>query len=147
MRSVLAEGSRSERARNERATKDEANYRRPSMGVPAFFKWLSTKYGKIIVDCVEERHTWSDAGARVPVDTSQPNPNGQEYDNLYLDMNGVARAPHARHTHTPHERHARVRRAYALRAQRPAVVRHANTHVVVFVVVFGGDGCGCAAEV
>ena len=35
-----------------------------AMGVPAFFKWLSTKYGKIFVDCVEERHTWSDAGAR-----------------------------------------------------------------------------------
>jgi len=37
------------------------------MGVPAFFKWLSTKYGKIIVDCLEERHTWSDARARVRV--------------------------------------------------------------------------------
>ena len=37
------------------------------MGVPAFFKWLSTKYGKIIVDCLEERHTWSDARVRVRV--------------------------------------------------------------------------------
>ena len=40
---------------------------RAAMGVPAFFKWLSTKYGKIIVDCLEERHTWSDARARVRV--------------------------------------------------------------------------------
>jgi 5'-3' exoribonuclease 2 len=47
------------------------------MGVPAFFKWLSSKYPKIIVDCIE-----SD-------DPLQPNPNGVEYDNLYLDMNGI----------------------------------------------------------
>ena len=59
------------------------------MGVPAFFKWLSTKYPKIVVDCNEERATWDDDGQKVPVDTSKPNPNGYEYDNLYLDMNGI----------------------------------------------------------
>ncbi|CAH3166915.1 unnamed protein product [Pocillopora meandrina] len=58
------------------------------MGVPAFFRWLSKKYPSIVVHCVEEKGREVD-GVRAPVDTSLPNPNDYEFDNLYLDMNGI----------------------------------------------------------
>ncbi|KAM8725999.1 5'-3' exoribonuclease 2 [Acanthopagrus schlegelii] len=58
------------------------------MGVPAFFRWLSRKYPSIIVHCIEEKGKECN-GVRVPVDTTKPNPNEVEFDNLYLDMNGI----------------------------------------------------------
>nr|XP_022333433.1 5'-3' exoribonuclease 2-like isoform X3 [Crassostrea virginica] len=58
------------------------------MGVPAFFRWLSRKNPSILVHCIEEKPRDIN-GVKVPVDTSQPNPNDYEFDNLYLDMNGI----------------------------------------------------------
>lgn len=58
------------------------------MGVPAFYRWLSEKYPKIIVDIVEKRNMVVD-GVEIPVNLTEGNPNNIEFDNLFVDMNGL----------------------------------------------------------
>ena len=61
--------------------------------MPALFRWLSKKYPKIVQSVEEEEpgHMPGPDGQMVdiPIDISRPNPNGEEYDCLYLDMNGI----------------------------------------------------------
>src|SRR4051812_24855886 len=48
----------------------------------------SSQYPKIVSPVIEEQPQDID-GHIVPVDTCGPNPNNEEFDNLYLDMNGI----------------------------------------------------------
>lgn len=58
------------------------------MGVPAFYRWLSEKYPKIVLEMLEKRPMVID-GVEIPVNLTDPNPNNMEFDNLYVDMNGL----------------------------------------------------------
>jgi hypothetical protein len=64
-----------------------------SMGVPAFYRWLLDKYPRAVIPAEAElpisSHPTDSTSAPQPIDTSTPNPNGIEFDTLYLDMNSI----------------------------------------------------------
>ncbi|XP_060965085.1 5'-3' exoribonuclease 3 [Cannabis sativa] len=53
------------------------------MGVPSFYRWLVNKYPKVVANAIEAK------GENNYLDTSSTNPNGIEFDNLYLDLNNI----------------------------------------------------------
>ena len=53
------------------------------MGVPAFFRWLSEKYPKILQDFLEQIPI-KVGSETFEIDYLAENPNGVEYDNLYI---------------------------------------------------------------
>lgn len=63
------------------------------MGVPSLYRWLSQRYPKIVVSVEEEepKKVQNEKGEEeeLPIDMSGRNPNGEEFDCLYLDMNGI----------------------------------------------------------
>ena len=94
-----------------------------SKGVPALFRWLSRKYPKIgpfslptprhlvlqsgsVSSVVEEEETKTQDedgnDVVVPINMEGPNPNEVEFDNLYLDMNGIVRCTVSPHVRTAH---------------------------------------------
>ena len=80
------------------------------MGVPALFRWLTSKYPRLTEPAVEERPREINH-VMVPPDSSKPNPSGFETDNLYLDMNGIIHPCSHPEDKVPHAQALSTRRA------------------------------------
>ena len=58
------------------------------MGVPRFFRVILQRWPRILT-YVSETPRRIVNGQEVPINLTEPNPNGIEFDNLYLDMNNM----------------------------------------------------------
>lgn len=58
------------------------------MGVPAFFKWLSCRYPKTVIDAYE-KYTSSASFDTAFASSYSRDDSLPQMDNLYLDMNGI----------------------------------------------------------
>uniref|UniRef100_K3X1Z0 5'-3' exoribonuclease n=1 Tax=Globisporangium ultimum (strain ATCC 200006 / CBS 805.95 / DAOM BR144) TaxID=431595 RepID=K3X1Z0_GLOUD len=95
------------------------------MGVPAFYRWIQEKYPKCVVDCVESRAVVLEGEHHYELmDTTGPNPNGFEVDNLYVDMNGLIHpCAHPEHGEAPKTEEEMYRRIMAYVDRLVAAVR------------------------
>jgi len=64
------------------------------MGVPAFFRWLTLRYPKIILDAYDEYASKEEAIVQDSNEINLEGVSGLDYsnphiDNLYFDMNGI----------------------------------------------------------
>jgi 5'-3' exonuclease len=58
------------------------------MGVPTFYRYIHEKFPKAVRDYIEVMPDGLDAATEADW-SAEPNPNGIEVDNLYLDFNGI----------------------------------------------------------
>jgi len=58
------------------------------MGIASFYRWLCERYPRVPIDARGDEHLILN-DEPIPTNTAMPNPNKIEFDNLYLDMNGI----------------------------------------------------------
>ncbi len=61
-------------------------------GVLGLWKWITSKYSHVLSSVIEHwplTEEGNDESSTFPDVYTSPNPNGREYDNLYLDLNGM----------------------------------------------------------
>lgn len=60
------------------------------MGIPGFYRWVVTRFPKVSTKTKSESESEQlhDSFVEPKIDSTLPNPNGIEFDNLYIDLVG-----------------------------------------------------------